>query len=111
VFKGNTASIKGIFKPSVSFGKKVIQLTPYNQPVTVFAMGNSCIQPKRKYIPQPGTIKRKNRLKTRFLNKYKWQGTVKGKIQHLTRVADIKSAAQGSRRGLKNDSYSKKHSR
>lgn len=42
-------------------------------------MGNSCIQAKRRYIPQPGTVKRKNRLKTRFLNKYKRQGIVKGK--------------------------------
>lgn len=65
-------------------------------------MGNSCIQAKRRYIPQPETVRRKNRLKTRFLNKYKRQGIVKGKIQNLARVADIENTAQGMRRGLKN---------
>lgn len=74
-------------------------------------MGNSCIQAKRRYISQAGTVKRKNRLKTRFLNKYKRQVIVKGKFQNADTVADIESTAQGSRRGLKNASYSKKHSR
>lgn len=74
-------------------------------------MGNSCIQAKRRYIPQAGTVKRKNRLKTRFLNKYKKQVIVRGKIQNLATVADIESTAQGWRRGLKNAFYSKKQKR
>lgn len=64
-------------------------------------MGNSWLQTKRRDIPQPASVKRTNRLKTRFLHKHKRQGVVKGKIQNLAGVADITNTAQASWIGLK----------
>lgn len=90
-------SVQGIFKPSVGFGKE-------ETPVWV--------QAERRDIPQPGSVKRKNRLKTRFLHKHKRQGIAKGEIQTLARVADVKNTSQSSQRGLKRTFlFQKKHSR
>jgi len=62
-------------------------------------VANSCIWTKRRYTPQLGTVIRKNSLKTRFINKYKRHGIVKGKIQNLAGVSDIRNTVQGLRRG------------
>lgn len=58
-------------------------------------MANSCIWTKRRYTLQLGTVIRMNSLKTRFINKYKKCGIVKGKIQDLAGVSDIRSTVQG----------------
>lgn len=64
-------------------------------------MGNSWVRAEKRDIPQPGSVTRENRLKTRFLHKHKRQGVEKGKIHTLARAADIKNTAQSSQRGLK----------